>query len=157
MVGQDDEANRQARLEAQFNAVLNTHSGQPQVTIQEWALLLRSNADKPMSFEELLPTFYTWFAPGISTDELMNLIYSAKAKGWIVMSDDEDGIKCCWTTPLGREVLAQVERPLMLGGLYKLTGSDLPAFGAGIEDTDISTPPPARPGETINIPRKRGR
>ncbi|MBJ7526858.1 MAG: hypothetical protein JHD10_06435 [Sphingomonadaceae bacterium] len=122
-----------AQLDARIDAVLGVHSGRPQVTIFEWALLVRSQADQPVAFEELLPSFYAWFTPGISIDELLNLIFATESKGWILLSEDDDGMKHCWTTRLGSEVLATVERPLMMGGVYQFTGTDL-----GVQATPVA-------------------
>lgn len=141
-----------AELDARIDAVLGVHSGRPQVTIFEWALLVRSQADQPVAFEELLPSFYAWFTPGISIDELLSLIFATESKGWIMLSEDDDGMKHCWTTRLGSEVLATVERPLMMGGIYRFTGTDMgigavPAPQAG----SLASPPVGTPEIIVPI------
>ena len=138
-----------AELDARIDAVLGVHSGRPQVTIFEWALLVRSQADQPVAFEELLPSFYAWFTPGISIDELLSLIFATESKGWIMLSEDDDGMKHCWTTRLGSEVLATVERPLMMGGIYRFTGTDMGVGAAALTQAGSLVLPPVDAPEII--------
>ena len=138
-----------AQLDARIDAVLCVHSGRPQVTIFEWALLVRSQAYQPVAFEELLPSFYAWFTPGISTDEFLHLIFATESKGWIQLSEDDDGMKYSWTTLLGSEVLATVERPLMMGGIYRFTGTDMGVGAAALTQAGSLVLPPVDAPEII--------
>lgn len=115
-----------SELNRRVDAILGSHSGQPEVTIQEWALLVRSKADRPVPFDELIPSFYRWFEPGLSVDEFLRLVFGADEKGWIDLSYDDEGMKYTMTTPLGCAVLAAVERPMMLAGVFQLTGLEAP-------------------------------
>ena len=42
-----------AEFEAKIEASINTHSGHPTVTVQEWAALVRCRADRPVPVDEL--------------------------------------------------------------------------------------------------------
>jgi hypothetical protein len=52
-----------AAFEAKIEASINTHSGHPTVTVQEWASLVRCRADRPVPVDELIASMYRWFVP----------------------------------------------------------------------------------------------
>lgn len=133
-----------AAFEAKIDAAMQIHSGHPLVTVQEWALLVRARADRPVSFEEILSSLISWFDPMLSLQEFADLIFGSEDKGWIMIVKDEEGQRHAQTTELGEEVLASVQRPLMRAGLFSLTGTD-PLARANTEDDQTPPRPPASP------------
>jgi hypothetical protein len=138
-----------AAFEARIEASINTHSGHPTVTVQEWASLVRCRANRPVPVDELIGSMVRWFVPVLSAQEFADLIYGQEDKGWLAITQDEEGMRYAQTTPLGEEVLAAAERPLMLAGVFRLTGKDSVPRGLGDEDAFGDLPRPGtggRPG-----------
>lgn len=135
-----------AAFEAKIDASINTHSGHPTVTVQEWAALVRCRADRPVPVDELIASMYRWFVPFLSAQEFADLIYGQEDKGWLAITQDEEGMRHAQTTPLGEEVLAAAERPLMLAGVFRLTGKDSVPMGLGDEEALRSLPRPGSGG-----------
>lgn len=139
-----------AAFEAKIEASINTHSGQPTVTVQEWAALVRCRADRPVPVDEVIASIYRWFIPFLSAQEFADLIYGSEDKGWLEITRDEEGMSYARTTPLGEAVLAAVERPLMLAGVFRLTGKDRVPTGVGDEDALRGLPAPGSGGRRGN-------
>ncbi|GAO52960.1 hypothetical protein [Novosphingobium sp. MD-1] len=135
-----------AEFEAKIEASINTHSGHPTVTVQEWAALVRCRADRPVPVDELVASMYRWFVPFLSAQEFADLIYGQEDKGWLAITQDEEGMRYAQTTLLGEEVLAAAERPLMLAGVFRLTGKDSIPQGLGDEGGLQSLPKPGSGG-----------
>ena len=93
---------------------------------------------------------YRWFVPFLSAQEFADLIYGQEDKGWLAITQDEEGMRYAQTTPLGEEVLAAAERPLMLAGVFRLTGKDSIPQGLGDEGGLQSLPRPGSGGRDGN-------
>ncbi|KAJ8137266.1 hypothetical protein OY671_009521, partial [Metschnikowia pulcherrima] len=58
-----------AAFEAKIEASINTHSGHPTVTVQEWASSVRCRADRPVPVDESIASMVRWFVPVLSAQE----------------------------------------------------------------------------------------
>lgn len=104
-----------------WKALANLHSGLAQITVQEWAVLLRCKAFRPVEADELVKSLIDWFGAPLSAGEISEFISRMVTEGFLARFD---GGELFQTTALGHDVLEQSQRPIMRAALWMFQNKD---------------------------------
>ena len=116
-----DSGNAHALTLAELEAAANCHSGLAQVSVQEWAVLLRCKGGTAVAADELVSSLIEWFAVPLSAPEISAIITRLAALGFLRRGD---GGRAFQTTALGGAVLEQTQRPLIKGAMWILAHNE---------------------------------
>ncbi len=105
----------------QLEALANLHSGLAQITVQEWAVLLRCKAFRPVEADELVKSLIDWFGAPLSAGEISEFISRMVTEGFLARFYGGESFQ---TTALGHEVLEQSQRPIMRAALWMFQNKD---------------------------------
>lgn len=127
--GEGDEGNGRERIERpsdhrsgpftreQLEALANLPSGLAEISVQEWAILLRCKADRPVEADELVYSLLDWFGTPLSASEISDFINRMAEEGFLARFAEGSAFQ---TTSLGIQVLEQSNRPLLKGAIWSL-------------------------------------
>jgi hypothetical protein len=105
----------------QLAAIGNFHSGLAEVSVQQWAILLRCNGDKMVAVDELVSSLLDWFPTPLSAAEVSDFIDRLVGQQFLIRKTGGAGFQ---TTPRGAEVLSQTKVPLIKGAMWSLGTKD---------------------------------
>lgn len=114
----------QVEFDAKIDAMLSGPSLFPDVTVMEWTILVRCNADRPVDLEDVFASLTRWLAPFPSLEAVTKTMMGLDDRAWLKIDYVEPGVPRGQTTALGVEVLNTVQRPLLLAGTFGMTGMD---------------------------------
>lgn len=107
--------------DGQLDAIANFHSGMAQVSVQEWAILVRCRSERPVEADELVCTLLDWFEPMLSVGEITSSIGTLVDREFLVRCSDGSQFR---TSARGEQVLHQAQLPLVKGTIWMLANKD---------------------------------
>lgn len=103
--------------EAELAALGTFHSGMAEVSVQEWAILLRCQGASEVAADELVASLLDWFPAPLSLGEITTPIDRLIGAGFLVATERGQAFR---TTRLGEAVLEQVHPPMIRGAMWVL-------------------------------------
>lgn len=97
------------------SSVMSAHSGTPDITIQQWAILLRCKSDKPVSVEAVIRCAMEWFTPALSMSEITRAMDMLIHRGWLAFDAFEQTAQA---TVDGRRVADLFVQPVSLADAW---------------------------------------
>ncbi len=91
------------------NSPMNEQSGTPEITVKQWAILLRCKSCNPVSVQAVMQAASDWFAPPLSLAEVMRTMDCLIARNWLEFDPTS---QAALATAQGRGVIASLERPV---------------------------------------------
>ena len=91
------------------NSPMNEQSGTPEITVKQWAILLRCKSRDPVSVQAIMQAASDWFAPPLSLAEVMSTMDFLIERKWLEFDPTS---QVALATAQGRGVIASLERPV---------------------------------------------
>lgn len=120
------------------------HSGAPDITVAQWAILARCRMPHWVPVEDIMRSAIDWFTPPLSIGEVVHAIGVLAGQGWIRFDEVRQS---AMATATGWSLIERFERPL---GLADVWGAFAGAIGADLNDVTVCRADPhhTRAGDT---------